>query len=156
VIECPYCLDEIEEPDEATACRSCGALYHPECWAEGEGCCVRDCASAKHRIELEVPATDTAEVVVSREAAEKAIPHTTRKPWNPCLRCGRHLPAGELYCRECKPEKEDSQDARNVGPMLLMLALLVIVLGWILVTANTSNDKQEKPDSTRIENRLKR
>jgi hypothetical protein len=156
VIECPYCLNEIEEPDEATACRACGAIYHPECWAESEGCCVRDCSSAKHMIELDIPATEPAEVVVSREAAETAIPHSTRKQWNPCLRCGRHLPAGELYCRECQPQRDEGQDAKNAGPLVLALLLVLLALGWVFFAGKLADDKHDQPNPTNIQNKLKR
>lgn len=155
MIECPYCLDEIKEPDDATACSACGALYHPECWDESEGCCVRECTAARHSIELDVPATETSEVVISRDAAERAIPHSARKVWNPCLRCGRHLPPTELYCQECMPLRDDNQDARNVGPMLVVLLLVILAIGSILVAGKLA-DKNDGPSPTGIETGLKR
>lgn len=142
--ECPYCLGEIGEADEATACPACHASYHAECWTENGGCCVRDCAAAVHKIELDVPASENAQIAITSDAAEKAIPHVTRKQWNPCLRCGRHLPATELYCRECKPEREESQDSRNAGPILLILLLILLVSGWIYFIRLAGDDNQDK------------
>ncbi len=156
VTECPYCLDQIEKPEESVRCETCGAMYHAECWSENEGCCVKDCASARRLIELDIPASDREAVVISREAAQTSMPHSTRKAWNPCLRCGRHLPANELYCRECKPEKEENQDARNTGPLLIMLVLLLLALGWVMLLVKAADDRQDVANPTKVETRIKR
>jgi len=155
MIECPYCLAEIIKPDEARACESCGALYHAECWVENGGCCVKECPAVRRNIEIEAPEPSGDRLVISHQAAEKAIPHSTRKARNPCLRCGREVPEGQLYCRDCAPGREDSQDAENTGPLLLAFLLLVLALGSIIVLGALSSDKQDKSNPTRIENKLK-
>ena len=65
-----------------------------------------------------------------------------RHVWQPvadapdaCLRCGRQVPDDELYCQQCAPAREESQDTRNVGPILVMLALLGVLLAWLVVAS---------------------
>ena len=44
---CPYCSVVVAPQDgEGTACPSCGAAHHAECWAENGGCTVFGCASS--------------------------------------------------------------------------------------------------------------
>jgi hypothetical protein len=53
-LRCPYCRDEVAQ-DDALACadRTCGALYHSECWDECRsgygGCAVYGCCSTESR-----------------------------------------------------------------------------------------------------------
>ena len=133
--ECPYCLNTIEEADSVVACDSCGAAHHRDCWVENGGCCVRGCTAVSRSIEVEVEAgNETSEgLVLSRESVESAKPHGVSRKLNPCMKCGRQVPDGELYCKNCVPLPEESQDVKNTGPLLLMIAVLGVVLAWILV-----------------------
>lgn len=153
-MDCPYCLAEVENSQAAAKCVSCGAVYHEECWSENDGCCVKQCAATVRRLELDIPDKETGEVVITREAAESAIPHVKRKAWNPCLRCGRHVSPDVLYCRECMPEREASQDSRNVGPLLIALALLALTLAGIYLFASAGPSRQGQQQPTQIEGTL--
>ncbi len=133
--ECPYCLNAIEDADSTVVCESCGAAHHVGCWTENGGCCVRDCDAVSRCVEIEVEAGEEASsgLVLTRESVESAKPHGTPKKLNPCIKCGRQVPEGELHCPNCAPLPEESQDIKNTGPILLMLAIVGVVLAWILV-----------------------
>lgn len=36
---CPYCHDDLCAVEQAAQCEGCGALHHPQCWAEGNSSC---------------------------------------------------------------------------------------------------------------------
>lgn len=134
-MNCPYCLSEIETADEAVRCKSCGELYHPDCWSQNGGCCARGCRRAVISVEVDAHPAEGAKLEVSREAAEAAAPHAGRKISNPCIKCGRQVAEGELHCPECAPPQPENQDARNVGPLLVVLTLIVLALGWVFAAA---------------------
>ena len=136
-MECPYCLNAIEDADSVLVCESCGAAHHSDCWAENRGCCVRECDAVSRSVEVEVETGDdtSAGLVLSRESVESAKPHSVSRKLNPCIKCGRQVPEGELHCGNCAPLPEESQDVRNTGPLLLMIAIVGVVLAWILVMA---------------------
>lgn len=131
-MNCPYCLSEIENAGDAVECRSCGSSYHSECWSENGGCCAKGCERAVVSINLEAHPEQTSKLEISREAVETAAPHSVRRISNPCIRCGRQVPEGELHCSECEPARPENQDARNVGPLLVVLSLIALALGWLL------------------------
>ena len=130
--ECPYCLEAIAD-GETAVCESCGAAHHAECWSENGGCCVRNCKGARRSIDIEVEHDAPETLVLSRESVESARPYRPARISNPCMKCGRQVPEGELYCVECTPEPPENQDVRNAGPLLLMLALAAVVFVWILL-----------------------
>ena len=144
---CPYCLTPVGEGQESVACDSCGTAHHTECWSENGGCCVRDCAKAVRNIELDLPPAHGDRLVLSREAVETAPQRRAEPVSNPCMRCGKQVAAGELYCAGCRPERDEGQDARNAGPLLIMVALLALVVGWIVYVSTTP--AQEKTDEAR-------
>lgn len=143
-MECPYCLEAIAD-GEAVVCESCGTAHHTECWSENGGCCVRNCKSARRSIDIEADADTPSTLVLSREAVESARPYMPPRISNPCMKCGRQVPEGELYCVECAPEPPENQDTRNAGPLLLMLALAAVVLAWILML--TLGGVSRQPDN---------
>ncbi|HBP17588.1 MAG TPA: hypothetical protein DEA08_07335 [Planctomycetes bacterium] len=53
---CPFCREELQpEAPEALRCRSCTALHHRECFAEGEGCSAcRSEVARRGRVLLEL------------------------------------------------------------------------------------------------------
>jgi len=131
--DCPYCLSPIEQDVEAATCEACGAVHHRECWDENKGCCVRTCPRVSRTTEIDLPSKAGNEVVVTRESAEAAVPHKRERVGNPCMKCGKQVELGELYCPECEPGPPESEDTRNVGPLLVMLALLAVAIGWVIV-----------------------
>lgn len=155
-LECPYCLESITDI-KTTICESCGTAHHAECWSENGGCCVRNCKSARRSIDLEVEDDAPRTLVLSRESVESARPYRPERVSNPCIKCGRQLPEGELYCFDCAPGPPENQDARNAGPLLLMLALAGVVLAWIvLMTLGpvvTQPDSADKPPASAKTNR---
>jgi hypothetical protein len=94
---------------------------------------VKQCREVSRTIELDVAQDGAEKLVLTREAVEKSRPHKASRATNPCLRCGRQVPDGELYCGECAPAGDESQDTRNVGPILIMLGLLGVLLAWLVV-----------------------
>ncbi|MGC8863032.1 MAG: hypothetical protein ACP5R5_09705 [Armatimonadota bacterium] len=85
-------------------------------------------------IEVDI-APDSEEIVLTREMVESPPPRSGLFTKNPCAVCGRQVPEGELYCVECTPAREESQDARNAGPILVALLLLCLVLALVIVFA---------------------
>lgn len=135
---CPYCLSSISDSEQSIACETCGAKYHVECWRESGGCAVRNCRDRARSkpIEIEIDAEPHTVLVLSKESVEQARPSAIRRTSNPCLRCGKQLPEGELYCVDCAPTLGENEDTRNVGPLLVMLgigALLIFWLWWVSV-----------------------
>src|SRR5215469_5744756 len=55
---CSICLSPIAQSDSKTACPSCDAAYHAECWTENAGCAVYGCSQApavESRRAIEIP-----------------------------------------------------------------------------------------------------
>lgn len=153
--ECPYCLDPIDDDGDAVTCASCHALHHSGCWVENGGCCVHDCPGVVRNIELDLPSEAPEKLVLSREAVESAMPHRAVSTRNPCMRCGRQVPEGDLYCQDCIPEPEENQDVRNVGPILVMVAVLALVLAWyVLVMAIPGGNAPDPPSPPGIETKV--
>lgn len=147
--ECPYCLSHVNSTKQNIKCDSCGAIYHQECWADNGGCCVGTCPQAIRSVEIDIQPEYGDLLVLTREAVESAIPHKPERNWNPCLRCGRHIPQGHLYCENCRPEAEGSQDAKNAGPLLITVALIVLALFWLFYFAvGTSETEDVLPPPT--------
>ena len=126
-------MSPIAPEEETVACRACGTTHHRECWDEPRGCCVKNCGEVSRAIEIDLTQDSTQKLVLTREAVQSSRPHKASRVNNPCLRCGRQVPNDELYCEECAPAREDSQDTRNLGPILIMLALLGVLLAWLVV-----------------------
>lgn len=145
-IECPYCLCTIESDSSCVSCDSCGSIYHKECWFDNGGCCSRECQDVIRTLEVDVQTEQSDLLVLSREAVESAISHKPERKWNPCLRCGSHIPQGEIYCQNCVPEPEGSADAKNLWPILVSLFVISLAIFWFIFFASVSND-QETPAS---------
>ena len=140
---CPYCMSPIEEREEAAICVSCGAAHHHECWDENRGCCVKGCREVTRALDIDVPPDESEKLVLTRESVESARPHRAAAVSNPCVRCGRQVPEGELHCAECSPRIEESADAKNVGPILIMLAVLGVLLAWMVIVLVPSSQPPE-------------
>lgn len=141
--ECPYCLSPIAENYDNVCCDGCKALYHKECWNEAEGCCIRGCENFKNSVEIEVTSGGRNNLALSRDEIESAISYRQEKFSNPCLKCGRQVSQGSLYCAECTPEPQENQDTKNLGPLLIML--LIFVLTLILISGIFTLPFKEKP-----------
>jgi len=130
---CPYCLSRITDTVDVVRCPACLTPHHSDCWAENRGCAQPGCARVSRRLEVEVSPEPVERLSVSREEAQSARPHSYRKSSNPCMACGRQVAEGELYCPGCVPPREESQDVRNLGPVLVMLVIVAVVLAWIMI-----------------------
>lgn len=153
--DCPYCLSPVGESEKSIACERCGAVHHAECWEENGGCAAKDCRGVPSRLEIDVPASGRERLVLSREAVESARPRRASRFSNPCMRCGRQAPEGELYCPECKPEREESTDARNLGPILVMLLVLGVLLAWLVVGFIDRSPTEPPPSPTEAQSRMR-
>jgi hypothetical protein len=73
---CPYCNTEIEETDpNKTACPTCGAAHHGECWQENGGCTVFGCASApEEEPKITVGAAELAAIAPPPPGYRAALP----------------------------------------------------------------------------------
>lgn len=132
-VECPYCLEPIYSTDAATVCPTCGTLHHRDCWQENRGCCVRTCGQVSRMIEVEADSGSAERIEISAAEAEAARPMAPGRRRNPCIKCGRQAPEGEIYCSLCTVEPEEHPDARNAGPILVMVGILAVLLAWIIV-----------------------
>ena len=139
-------MSPITEREQVTICASCGTAHHSECWEENRGCCVKSCPETSRTLDIDLPREGSNKLVLTRETVESARPHKSARVSNPCIRCGRQVPDGELYCGECRPAFAESEDARNIGPILVMLAVLGVLLAWILVISIPS---ENPPDPIR-------
>lgn len=128
--ECPYCLTPIGQDNPTTACDLCGRSHHTECWLENDGCCASDCGGARRRLDVQVEPRPL-RISLTREAVEAAAPRAGGSV-NPCIRCGKPVPEGEIHCVECEPGPEPDPDAANLAPMLLLVGLLAVVLAWLI------------------------
>jgi predicted nucleic acid-binding Zn ribbon protein len=156
---CPYCLSPISESDERATCDTCGTLHHAECMLDNGGCATKGCersalsepleiAVEPARLEITVEDEPRTMLVLSKEAVEQASPLNVRKQTsNPCMRCGAQLPEGELYCRECTPELNENQDARNLGPILIMVGVIALLV-WFVVLITPAMQGSSQTDST--------
>lgn len=156
MITCPYCLSPIGQEEKTVVCTSCRVAHHAECWNENGGCAAKGCAPSPSLEILVSPDEDNHRLVLTRESVEIARPRRRTKIANPCLQCGKEVPDGALYCLECKPEGEGNQDVRNLGPMLLMLALLGVVLAWFIVLLVAPKTDYSQPTPVRTETRTDR
>ncbi len=140
--DCPYCLTPVSADDNRTVCERCGTAHHSECWEENAGCAVRDCGAAPARIEIDIPNARREKVVLTKEAVERARSRRNMKVRNPCMGCGREIPQGQLYCVECTPARPEDQDAKNLLPVMVIVAILAVLVGWMIV-ANGCEDTSE-------------
>ena len=140
--ECPYCLSPILDAEEVTTCRVCGTPYHTECLDENGGCALNDCETRirPKSIEISVDAEPRTMLVLSRESVEKAPEVRAKKQSNPCLRCGTQLPIGELYCTDCEPISADSLNFRKLAPLMILVAVIALVVGWLALSVLTPNE----------------
>lgn len=147
---CPYCMSPIDEREQFTVCASCGTAHHRECWEENGGCCVRVCPQVSRTLDIDLPRERSDRLVLSREAVESARPRRSRSVSNPCMRCGKQVPQGELYCVECRPGPPESEDTRNLWPILVMLAFVAVILAGIVILAVPTSGS---PDTSRVTDR---
>lgn len=146
--ECPYCLEPIAEDESAIiTCGACGTAHHADCWAENGGCCVRSCRDVSRVIEVEMPSEAREKLVISREAIESTSPRRAVAVSNPCIRCGRQVPEGELHCQECAPQPDENPDTANAGPLMVMIAIvgLVLALAIVLVMSPGPDNLEDTP-----------
>ena len=106
-------------------------------------------------IEIEVDAEPRTLLVLSKESVEQAKPSRLKFVANPCIRCGKQLREGELYCAACTPEIQENQDARNAGPLLIVIGLIALVVAAMAIgIATWSGDSDSKssvgPESHQI------
>lgn len=143
---CPYCLSPISGSEEAETCAICGTPHHAECMRENAGCAVTDCKKrAKPKpLNISVDAEPRTMLVLSKQSVEQTPDPPSRRSSNPCLKCGTQLPEGELYCTTCAPSISENQDARNIGPMLVMIGVIALIVGWmaIMMLGSKSNDME--------------
>lgn len=145
--DCPYCLSPIHQADETAKCGRCGAKHHAECMLENGGCAAKGCTKqAKgERINVEVDAQPHTMLVLSRESVEQAPSSRPPRNSNPCIKCGKQLPEGKLHCPECAPMVNENQDTRNVGPLLVMVVVVALAVGWIVMTTVGSQPTSTTP-----------
>jgi predicted nucleic acid-binding Zn ribbon protein len=148
-MDCPYCLSPIPETDESANCLVCGAKHHAECLRENGGCAVKGCGTSARPepLDIEVDAEPRTLLVLSRESVEQARSAGPRRNSNPCIKCGKQLPEGELYCLDCSPEINENQDVRNVGPLLVMIAVIALAVGWMVITTLSSPSRTSTPST---------
>jgi predicted nucleic acid-binding Zn ribbon protein len=126
-------MSPIDEREQTTVCTSCGTAHHRECWDENRGCSVKSCPQVSRAIDIDLPRERSDKLVLTRETVESARSHKSLAASNPCMRCGKQVPEGELYCSECRPGLSENEDARNIGPILVMLGVLGVLLAWMVV-----------------------
>ena len=153
---CPYCLNTIDESADTVTCDACGAAHHRECWLENGGCCVQSCEKVSRNVEIDVPAEGRERVVLSRESVQSARKRRQRQDSNPCVKCGRQVREGELYCSECTPARAESQDVRNLGPILVVVAIVVLTLIWVFILTSAPDNNLPRPAQTRTETKTNR
>lgn len=128
---CSYCQTSMGEGEAATACPSCGATHHEDCWGENGGCSVYGCQ--------QTPATD------ARTALEIPVSWWGREN-KPCPACGQEILAAALRCRHCgatfssaRPEERAEFQQRtqvsNQHPELRRRVLWQFILSVLPLTA---------------------
>jgi predicted nucleic acid-binding Zn ribbon protein len=155
---CPYCLSPIAEHDEVKTCEVCKAVYHSECWQENGGCSAKSCPSMNRRIEIDFETDNEVKssLILTREEVESSKQIKSINTSNPCVRCGRQVPSGELFCDKCKPVTLlEHDDVKNLGPILIMLAVLGVLLAWIIVVTVSSPNVDSESQPPSITDRLK-
>ncbi len=121
-MDCAICMTAIAPGEAATACPSCRAPYHAECWSDNGGCAVYGCS--------QVPATEGL-------TALEVPPAFWGREDKRCPRCGATILALAVRCRHCgaalgaEPEGAASY-ARRLGrarraPLLRRLAVANMV-----------------------------
>jgi hypothetical protein len=121
---CAICLSPVAEGDNKTACPSCSAEYHAECWTENGGCAEYGCSQA--------PAIE------SRRAIEIPMSYWGQENKN-CPNCRREILAAAVRCRFCgatfesaRPQESDEFQQRNVLATRLPAARKMITVLFIL------------------------
>lgn len=120
---CAICLSPIADADAKSACPSCHAEYHAECWQENGGCAVYGCS--------QVP------VVEKRQAIEIPISYWGQENKN-CPKCGRQILAAAVRCRHCgatfesaRPQDADEFQQRSELSKRLPSAKRMII--WMFI-----------------------
>ncbi len=131
--ECPFCLSNIDDIEDFVICDGCSSKYHRECWEENGGCCKQECYKAIIKLDIDIIYSNTDKLVLSKEQVEASQPYVLKPNKNPCLKCGKDVPENELYCSNCIPESEGSEDAKNLGPILIMLVIALLFLVWFFI-----------------------
>ncbi len=130
-------MSEIALQEKTVTCDACGSVYHFDCWEEHRGCCAKECPKARRIIEINFDTPPArSRLLLTREAVESASNRKAMSVSNPCVHCGKQVPPGELYCNTCRPTSIlEHQDAKNVGPILIMLLVSAVLLAWLIVAA---------------------
>lgn len=125
--QCAICMTVVANEEPSTACPSCRAPYHAECWTENGGCAIYGCAlvpKTENLKPLEIPPA-----FWGRD--EKDCPH-----------CGAKIAAMALRCRHCgtafasaQPEKKTQFQQRQVrqarAPMLKQSAIVLLIFACV-------------------------
>lgn len=123
---CAICMTPVGPEDAATACPSCAAPYHAECWADNGGCAVYGCAM--------VPKTDGLKPL-------EIPPAFWGREDKECPRCGKTIMAMAVRCRHCGAEVEAKIEAKTAyerrqvrksnAPKLRQSAIAFLVLSLL-------------------------
>lgn len=95
---CAICLAPVGADEASTACPSCAAPYHAECWTENGGCAVYGCTM--------VPKTEGLKPL-------EIPPAFWGREDKDCPRCGAKIMAMAVRCRHCGAEVEAKIEARG-------------------------------------------
>ena len=142
--ECPYCLEYVET-DAAVLCKACGTAHHSECWEENSGCVAKNCRAKSNSLSIDIDPDERTRLELTTEAIMASKSHREGTFKNPCIKCGKIVAEGQLYCEECEPEPIETDDKRNLAPMIVIFLVLSVLLAWIIVT-----QMESKPDDTNI------
>jgi hypothetical protein len=83
---CAICQSPLQATDEKSACPTCQAEYHADCWTENGGCAIYGCAAVPQ--------------VEQRRSIEIPISYWGKEN-KPCPRCNREILAAAVRCRHC-------------------------------------------------------
>lgn len=83
---CAICQSPIHAAEPRSACPSCKAEYHSDCWEENGGCAIYGCTEAPK--------------VEQRRAIEIPISYWGQEN-KPCPSCNREILAAAVRCRHC-------------------------------------------------------
>lgn len=125
---CAICMTAVAPEDAATPCRSCGAEYHAECWADNGGCAIYGCNM--------VPKTEGLKAL-------EIPPAFWGRENKDCPKCGQQILAMAVRCRFCGAQVEakieeraayEKREARVArAPRLKQWSLVLLVLSLLPV-----------------------